>query len=197
MAAGVGLAGYRYVVGIITRVRPFPPEGLRLGLGRSLALSLEFLLGADILRTAVEPSWDEIFRLVPIASIRTALKLFSAARHRGGRTPRARIGRPQRALTPCAEHRTRCICPAFAPNAGCANSTVGCTSMPRKSRPPLRHTTRHCDILVWICGAESKGRSVYSGARANAGPRNVFCEGPRHARIRVWCAVLVNNRARG
>jgi uncharacterized membrane protein len=45
-------------------------------LGRSLALSLEFLLGADILRTAVEPSWDEIGRLAAIAAIRTALNYF-------------------------------------------------------------------------------------------------------------------------
>lgn len=56
--------------------RPFPPEVLRLELGRSLALSLELLLGADILRTAVEPSWDEIARLAAIAAIRTGLNYF-------------------------------------------------------------------------------------------------------------------------
>ena len=33
-------------------------------------------LSADILRTAVEPSWDEIGRLAAIASIRTALNYF-------------------------------------------------------------------------------------------------------------------------
>ena len=76
VAVAVLLATARYLVGLITRVRPFPPEGLRLGLGRSLALSLEFLLGADILRTAVEPSWDEIGRLAAIAAIRTALNYF-------------------------------------------------------------------------------------------------------------------------
>src|SRR5919204_1056983 len=76
VAVAVLLATARYLVGLITRVRPFPPEGLRLGLGRSLALSLEFLLGADILRTAVEPSWDEIGRLAAIAAIRTALDYF-------------------------------------------------------------------------------------------------------------------------
>jgi hypothetical protein len=53
-----------------------PSDVVRLGLGRSLALSLEFLLGADILRTAVEPSWDEIGRLAAIAAIRTALNFF-------------------------------------------------------------------------------------------------------------------------
>jgi uncharacterized membrane protein len=76
VAVAVLLAAARYVVGLVRQVQPFPPEGLRLGLGRSLALSLEFLLGADILRTAVEPSWDEIGRLAAIAAIRTALNYF-------------------------------------------------------------------------------------------------------------------------
>ena len=76
VAAAVIVAIARYVGGAIRRVRPFPPEDLRLGLGRSLALALEFLLGADILRTAVEPSWDEIGRLAAIATIRTALNYF-------------------------------------------------------------------------------------------------------------------------
>jgi uncharacterized membrane protein len=76
VAVAVVLAVIRYAIGLVTRSQPFPPEGLRLGLGRSLALSLEFLLGADILRTAVEPSWDEIGRLAAIAAIRTALNYF-------------------------------------------------------------------------------------------------------------------------
>ncbi|MDQ6675174.1 MAG: DUF1622 domain-containing protein [Chloroflexota bacterium] len=76
VAVAVLRAGARYVAGLLARAQPFPPEGLRLGLGRSLALSLEFLLGADILRTAVEPSWDEIGRLAAIATIRTALNYF-------------------------------------------------------------------------------------------------------------------------
>src|SRR5437763_9319428 len=76
VAVAVIVAAVRYVVVLLRRIRPFPPEGLRLSLGRSLALSLEFLLGADILRTAVEPSWDEIARLAAIAAIRTALNYF-------------------------------------------------------------------------------------------------------------------------
>ena len=76
VALAVLLAAARYALALLARVRPFPPEGLRLGLGRSLALALEFLLGADILRTAVEPSWDEIGRLAAIAAIRTALNYF-------------------------------------------------------------------------------------------------------------------------
>lgn len=51
-------------------------EDIRLRLGRWLALALELLLGADILRTAVAPSWSEIGQLAAIAAIRTALNYF-------------------------------------------------------------------------------------------------------------------------
>ena len=51
-------------------------EEIRLKLGRWLALALEFLLAADILRTAVAPTWDEIGKLAAIAVLRTALNFF-------------------------------------------------------------------------------------------------------------------------
>ncbi|MEA2470323.1 MAG: hypothetical protein QOE38_1322, partial [Thermoleophilaceae bacterium] len=51
---------------------------VRLLLGRYLALGLEFELGADIIATAVRPSWDEIGKLAAIAGIRTALNYFLA-----------------------------------------------------------------------------------------------------------------------
>ena len=51
-------------------------EEIRLKLGRWLALSLEFTLAADILRTAVAPTWDEIGKLAAIAVLRTALNFF-------------------------------------------------------------------------------------------------------------------------
>ena len=76
VAVGIARAMVSYLGSAVRRSRPFPPEDLRLDLGRSLALALEFLLGADILRTAVEPTWDEIARLVAIAAIRTALNFF-------------------------------------------------------------------------------------------------------------------------
>ena len=76
VAVAVVLAAVRYLAGVAAQRRTVPSDGIRLGLGRSLALSLEFLLGADILRTAVEPSWDEIGRLAAIAAIRTALNFF-------------------------------------------------------------------------------------------------------------------------
>ncbi|MDH2313266.1 DUF1622 domain-containing protein [Methylobacterium brachiatum] len=51
-------------------------EQVRLKLGRWLAVALEFELGADILRTAVAPTWSEIGQLAAIAAIRTILNYF-------------------------------------------------------------------------------------------------------------------------
>ncbi len=45
----------------------------RLSLGRWLALGLEFALAADILRTAVAPTWQDIGQLAAIAVLRTGL----------------------------------------------------------------------------------------------------------------------------
>jgi uncharacterized membrane protein len=49
---------------------------VRLALGRWLALGLEFALAADILRTAIAPSWRDIGQLAAIAVLRTALNFF-------------------------------------------------------------------------------------------------------------------------
>ena len=49
---------------------------IRLALARYLALALEFQLGADILSTAIAPSWEQIGKLGAIAVIRTALNYF-------------------------------------------------------------------------------------------------------------------------
>lgn len=49
---------------------------VRLQLGHALSLGLEFLIAADILKTAVAPSWDDIGQLAAIIGIRTVLNLF-------------------------------------------------------------------------------------------------------------------------
>lgn len=51
---------------------------VRLGLGRYLALGLEFQLAGDVLRTAIAPSFREIGQLAAVAAIRTALNFFLA-----------------------------------------------------------------------------------------------------------------------
>ena len=73
-------------IGVITATGQFirtllSPHGkdynqIRLTLARHLALALEFQLGADILSTAVAPSWDQIGKLGAIAVLRTALNYF-------------------------------------------------------------------------------------------------------------------------
>jgi uncharacterized membrane protein len=49
---------------------------VRLAFARHLALALELQLAADILSTAIAPSWDRIGKLAAIAIIRTALNYF-------------------------------------------------------------------------------------------------------------------------
>jgi uncharacterized membrane protein len=43
-----------------------------------ILLALEFALAADILRTAVAPTWQDIWKLAVIATIRTMLNYFLA-----------------------------------------------------------------------------------------------------------------------
>ena len=81
-AIGALFIGIGVVAGLYQFVRAnFPPPVLeytriRLTLARFLALGLELQLGADILSTAVAPSWDQIGKLGAIAVIRTGLNYF-------------------------------------------------------------------------------------------------------------------------
>ena len=45
----------------------------RLRLGHSLSLGLEFLIGADILKSAVAPTWQDLGRLAAIVAIRSVI----------------------------------------------------------------------------------------------------------------------------
>ena len=51
-------------------------EQIRVNFGTSVAISLELLLGADVLVTAVAPGWSDIGKLAAIAGIRTLLNYF-------------------------------------------------------------------------------------------------------------------------
>ena len=51
-------------------------SSVRLTLARFLVLGLEFQLAADVLRTAISPSFEEIGKLAAIAAIRTLLNYF-------------------------------------------------------------------------------------------------------------------------
>jgi uncharacterized membrane protein len=89
LSSGVELAAALIIAaaaleGTVKAIRVFvdrssPPGAkteVRMTLGRWLAVALEFELAADILRTAVAPTWNEIGQLASIAALRTALNYF-------------------------------------------------------------------------------------------------------------------------
>jgi uncharacterized membrane protein len=69
-----------FLRGLYAMVRPSPTgRALRDGYlryARWLIAALTFQLAADIIETAVAPSWDEVGRLAAIAFIRTFLNYF-------------------------------------------------------------------------------------------------------------------------
>ncbi|UHD15878.1 DUF1622 domain-containing protein [Thiocapsa bogorovii] len=72
---GVLVATYQFIGALLSSgIKDYNP--IRLTLARYLALALEFQVGADILSTAVAPSWDQIGKLGAIVVIRTALNYF-------------------------------------------------------------------------------------------------------------------------
>jgi uncharacterized membrane protein len=62
------------------------PERIRTGFASAVSLALELLLGADVLATAIAPSWNDIGQLAAIATIRTLLNYFleKELKHEGG-----------------------------------------------------------------------------------------------------------------
>ena len=72
---GAVIAAVRFVTRAVQR-RGAEFTDVRLGLGRYLALGLEFQLASDILSTAVAPTFEEIGKLAAIAAIRTVLNYF-------------------------------------------------------------------------------------------------------------------------
>jgi uncharacterized membrane protein len=71
------------LVRILAAGKPAEFTATRLILARHLALALEFELGADILGTAVSPSWDQIGKLGAVAVIRTGLNFFLSMEMKG------------------------------------------------------------------------------------------------------------------
>jgi uncharacterized membrane protein len=75
VALGVAV-GIRHFLMVLIARRTADFTAIRLTLARYLALALEFQLGADILSTAIAPTWNQIGKLGAIAVIRTALNYF-------------------------------------------------------------------------------------------------------------------------
>jgi uncharacterized membrane protein len=84
VAMGVFTGGRRFVAALINQ-QTSDFTAIRLTLARYLALGLEFQLGADILSTAVAPTWDQLGKLAVIAVIRTALNFFLSREMREAR----------------------------------------------------------------------------------------------------------------
>ena len=75
IALGILSAGW-LLVKALSKGQTADFTAIRLTLARYLALALEFQLGADILSTAISPTWEQLGKLGAIAIIRTALNFF-------------------------------------------------------------------------------------------------------------------------
>jgi len=80
-AAGIiGIAIFKVLFRYLS-VFPIPKkmlskEKIRVEFGSSVAVALELMLGADVLATAVAPSWNDIGQLAAIAIIKLAMVSF-------------------------------------------------------------------------------------------------------------------------
>ncbi len=70
------LVVYRYIVTLFTTPPKYTNQAIRIEFGSAVAVALELLLGADVLSTAVAPTWNDIGKLAAIAVLRTALNYF-------------------------------------------------------------------------------------------------------------------------
>ena len=75
ITAGVVVAFVQLVVAQ-SRMDKSKFNPIRLTFGRYLSLALEFQLAADILSTAIAPSWAQLSKLAITAVIRTGLNFF-------------------------------------------------------------------------------------------------------------------------
>ncbi|MBL7201352.1 MAG: DUF1622 domain-containing protein [Anaerolineae bacterium] len=55
------------------RSGPVKATDLRLRLGQSLVMGLEFLVAADILKSAISPEWNDLLQLAALIGLRTLL----------------------------------------------------------------------------------------------------------------------------
>ncbi|MCG2841083.1 DUF1622 domain-containing protein [Sandaracinobacter sp. RS1-74] len=78
------LLAYAALEAVVGTVKAIATRGMGQGVRREvwfrfalwIVLALEFALAADIIRTAIAPSWDSIGMLAAIAAVRTFLNYF-------------------------------------------------------------------------------------------------------------------------
>jgi len=79
VAIGAFEALYQILLkGVLLRPSAWGRRAIWVRFASWILLSLEFALGADIIRTAIAPTWDDIGKLGAIAVIRTFLNYFLA-----------------------------------------------------------------------------------------------------------------------
>jgi uncharacterized membrane protein len=93
--AGAASGFFRFAWSALARRQVSTFTKVRLDLGRFLTLGLEFQLAADLLRTAVAPSFEEIGKLAAVATIRTTLNFFLDREIRQERAEIERTGPPR------------------------------------------------------------------------------------------------------
>ena len=71
--AGVARAIVGYTRAFILHYWPDDITEVRVMLGKSMVVALEFQVAADILKTGLSPTWDDILRLAAIIIVRTVL----------------------------------------------------------------------------------------------------------------------------
>lgn len=78
--AFVALGALEAVIRLLAGWREYGRMGFKkevwLRFAATIVLSLEFALAADLARTAIAPTWQDIGQLAAIATIRTLLNLF-------------------------------------------------------------------------------------------------------------------------
>lgn len=96
----MSFGAFQALIGVITAIisgnaNEMTGREIWLKFATWILLGLEFALAADLLRTAVAPTWEDIAKLAVIATIRTMLNYFlakdiaafDAARQSGGNPP--------------------------------------------------------------------------------------------------------------
>lgn len=66
----------RYLLGIVGKVPMMSNDQMRLTLGKSIVLAVEFMLAADIIKTIANPNFYQIGILGALVIIRTVLTYF-------------------------------------------------------------------------------------------------------------------------
>ncbi|PIR48801.1 hypothetical protein COU80_03870 [Candidatus Peregrinibacteria bacterium CG10_big_fil_rev_8_21_14_0_10_55_24] len=70
-----GLKGFMHFLHATMSRKGHIPH-IRIELAAHLSLGLEFLVGKDIVETIVDPSWDDLGKLIVVVLLRTGVSLF-------------------------------------------------------------------------------------------------------------------------